>query len=280
MVITKIFQHLSCIKPVRYGFFIFCNFQLLTPSMTKHILSFLGVVFSLSAAHGAVCIVDLGIRKSGDLPSYSQNGSWAGTGTHLWDDLKDTDGISSGWSFSVTNLRGEVAYVQESKWQAGAPLFDGFSKDVLGLDGRLAGQIWQDSNNLGSSSGTASMLTFSGLLAGETYAVSLGIGRLDAGSATTFNLQAGTFVDGYSFMGNSADKTVIENGTSSITTGSNNPGVAVFYVQADDEGKIAISGWGQYQGLAFASIGSVPEPASASLGLLGLGMLMMRRRRR
>lgn len=248
--------------------------------MTKHILSLLGVVFSLSAAHGAVCIVDLGTLKSGDLPSYSQNGSWGGDGAHLWDDLKDTDGISSGWSFSVTNLRRDAAYVQESKWQAGAPLFDGFSKDVLGLDGRLAGQIWQDSNSLGNSSETASMLTFSGLLAGETYAVSLGIGRYDAGSATTFNLQAGTFVDGYSFMGNSADKTVIENGTSSITTGSNNPGVAVFYVQADDEGKIAISGWGQYQGLAFASIGSVPEPASASLGLLGLGMLMMRRRRR
>lgn len=249
--------------------------------MTKHILSFLGVVFSLSAAHGAVCIVDLGTMKSGDLPSYSQNGAWVGTGAHSWDDLKDTDGISSGWSFSVTNMRGELGnYVQESKWQAGAPLFDEFSEDVLGLDGRLAGQIWQDSISLGNSSGTASMLTFSGLLAGETYAVSLGIGRYDAGTATTFNLQSGTFVDGYSFMGNSADKTVIENGTSSITTGSNNPGVAVFYVQADDEGKIAISGWGQYQGLAFASIGSVPEPASASLSLLGLGMLMMRRRRR
>lgn len=175
-------------------------------------------------------------------------------------------------------------------WATG--MFDGVSgtaldemQKTLGLSSPIGTSVWGDSLHRGNGSGNT--LTISGLTAGTGYTFYCIVGNNsqtinDSHSITLSGTNANNLTSASYFTtgSNGTYSTAADATTTLSVNGKNIMLVKLENVVADADGNVAftLGGWrAAINALAFTE--TVPEPATAAMGLVGAAALMMRRRR-
>lgn len=218
------------------------------------------------------------------------------SGTYTGDDAKvanivDQNGTSTGWTLETTGLRwdaspGSKAFA-DTVWDNGTAMSD--LTTSLGTTPSDFYSCWGDNALIGMDGKTT--LTLSGLTVGQTYTISLGIGRGDAGFSQTpghnfkIDLSAGTASSGKYALNSMGTWNSLTNLDQTLTfnQAGANAAIVQWELTPDADGKISFDFYSSqvksYQGLDFLTIQQVPEPASAILLLGGMMVLPFRRKR-
>lgn len=238
-------------------------------------------VFGTGIASAATAIIDFGYSNT-TTPAYAN-----AVGDNILQSnavsIKTTTGGTLGWQFAN--------WMSRTPSPSGSPVFAATTwdnkqafndfTDSLQLPAGTSdfSDVWRDGLNSFSGAGN---ITFSGLAAGHTYTISLGMGRAtDSGSDMQISTTMGTLTGGSWFQSNGT------SGSTALATfaqrASGVQAIASYDITADSAGKIqlTITNSSQYVALQFATISdNIPEPGSAALALLGLPVLTFRRRRK
>lgn len=214
-------------------------------------------------------------------------------------DLATTGGQSTGWTLTTTGLRWDSsmsAKVQdENAWNNGTAMSD--LTGSLGTNSGFGYSCWGD-NVLIATSGV-STLTLSGLTIGQTYTISLGVGRGDSGFGInsnqkfTIDLKTGISSSSRYSMNNdglwtelTATEDAYHNTLSHLQFGRNTAkaGIMQLEVTPDENGTISFDLYSNtkngasYQAIDFMTITTVPEPAGSVLLASGVLLLSFRRK--
>lgn len=215
---------------------------------------------------------------------------------------------SSGASFSTsgTDVNGEGNYTVSTNSQGGnffnspadlsvewtTGMFDGVAgtaldemQRTLGLTSSIGESVWGDSLHRGNGAGNK--LTISGLTAGAGYTFYCIVGNTFATSNNTHAIALdsananGLTSASYFITGRAGAYSTAASATTNLSVdGQNVMLVKLENVVADADGTVAFTLGGQRSAInAVAFTETVPEPASAAMGLLGAAALMMRRRK-
>lgn len=149
----------------------------------------------------------------------------------------------------------------------------------LGLS-TISETCWRDGWFLGYSGGPT-VFSLTNLMPETTYEISFGSGRRGNSSDPAITMDKGTIVSGSWIR---SDGTSGSDALTSLTNTENGQIIATYLVTSDINGEIQ---WtiaaAQYKAVNFVSVKGeiipIPEPAVASLGLMGLLSLAIRRRR-
>lgn len=175
-------------------------------------------------------------------------------------------------------------------WATG--MFDGVAgtaldemQKTLGLSSPIGTSVWGDSLHRGNDSGNT--LTISGLTAGTSYTFYCIVGNNSQTSNNSHSIAlSGTNANdltsaSYFTTGSNGAYSTAANATTSLSVnGKNIMLVKLENVVADADGNVAFTLGGRRAAInAVAFTETVPEPATAAMGLLGAAALMMRRRK-
>lgn len=254
----------------------------------KHRVLFFSSLLSgiaVLSANAATCIIDFGNASSA---AYANAAPTATANAGLA--LNDLNGTSTGWSVSVNNRGNSTDALPGTVWDSD-PALDNFFTS-LGVSGTVAQSMWRTGISLGQNTGSANStftMTFSGLQAGGLYEISLASGRSSQTVMFNMDITAGTFDAGSWFDSGGATGTVTDENSIRMGSGINGgQRVTTITVYADASGVITLNRGNQgnndiyYSTLEFATIKSldvIPETSSATLGLLSLAGLSIRRKR-
>ena len=252
---------------------------------SKFLFSVLGLLFcvggtSLQAAtvvrDGTCAVVDFGWDISGGTNPVYGNRIGGASNDQSISDLISLGAGATGWTLRVTGFRAAGSTATNfatTLWTAQSSKFNDFSQS-LGLMGPLAEEVWRDCAAV-ASSGAGTTMELTNLQANKEYTISLGIGRNAGSASSAISLTKGTLESGSWF--NSAGGSA-ETALSTITYDSKQT-IATYKVMSNELGQISFNfSNASYGGLNFMVI-TVPEPSTASLGLLGLTGILLRRRR-
>lgn len=232
------------------------------------------------------------------------SGTYTGNDARITD-LVNTGGQSTGWTLTTTGLRWDNSMSAknqaEDAWNTGTAMSD--LTQSLGADSGFGHSCWGD-NVLIASSGV-STLTLSGLTVGQSYTISLGVGRGDnsfgGGSSTsqknsskfTIDLTNVTSSSSRYSMNNdglwtslSAENDRYGNNLSHLQFGRDaaEAGIMQLEVTPDENGTISFDLYSNtktgasYQAIDFMTITTVPEPAGSVLLASGVLLLSFRRK--
>lgn len=193
--------------------------------------------------------------------------------------LVTTGGASSGISLTTNGgCCGAPGVMTDSSAKASALGTSDKFYGVFGADmslGNSMGGVLNSSNDISMQMSGLSMGTYTlTILAGRGNSFNGGISTYSIGGDGIGNISAS--LDDYS-----VDSGASRNGTSISANTDNGKWVLMTYtfeVTADNT-TLNINSSGAQGNINCLALASVPEPATASLGLLGLGALLMRRRR-
>lgn len=235
----------------------------------------------------AAVLFDFGANPTEGWNSYTQS-----SGASFSTSGPDITG-NGNYTVSTNNLGGNFFNSPADLTAAWTPgTFDGFSgtaleemQKTLGLSSPIADTVWGDSLHRGN--GTGNTLTISGLTAGAGYTFYCIVGNTYASSGNThaITLDSANANDltsaSYFITGSTGAYSTAETATATLNiTGKNIMLVKLENVVASADGTVAFNLGGQRSAInALAFTETVPEPATAAMGLLSAAVLMMRRRK-
>lgn len=257
--------------------------------MNVSLITVIACSLLVSGARAAV-LFDFGDNFTDGWNSYTQP-----TGSSFSTSGTDVNGNGTYTVFSSdsggNNFFQHSTSINSNRWATG--MFDGVSgtaldemQRTLGLSSPIGESVWRDGLHRGQNTGNT--LTISGLTAGtgytfycivgndfdsssNTHAITLSSTNAnDLTSASYFTTESS---NGFYSTAPSATTTLRVNGTHALLVKLEN-------VVADTEGNVVFTLGGQRSAInAVAFTETVPEPATAAMGLLGAAALMMRRRK-
>lgn len=261
----------------------------------KKTLFILATMVATAAAEASTVLISFGIN--------SGNGTAIVDGTYLGESGQKVNKISTGGSSSYTSgtlvtsggtATGITLTTGSVCCGSGGVLTDASAKDsALGQDNKFYDVFGQDMttgnpmggaiNPIGSANGNFTM-SLNNLSAG-TYTLTMLVGRgnnYGTGNTSSFSING----SGISNISTSLDDYSTGSGATlngDTVTGNTHTGdwmlVTYTFDVAADGTQLNIQSQGGTGNINALALTSVPEPATASLGLLGLGALLMRRRR-
>lgn len=261
----------------------------------KKTLFILATMIATAAAEASTVLISFGIN--------SGNGTAVVDGTYLGESGQKVNKISTGGSSSYTSgtlvtsggaATGITLTTGGVCCGSGGVLTDASAKDsALGQDNKFYDVFGQDMttgnpmggaiNPIGSANGNFTM-SLNNLSAG-TYTLTMLVGRgnnYGTGNTSSFSING----SGISNISTSLDDYSTGSGATlngDTVTGNTHTGdwmlVTYTFDVAADGTQLNIQSQGGTGNINALALTSVPEPATASLGLLGLGALLMRRRR-
>lgn len=261
----------------------------------KKTLFILATMIATAAAEASTVLISFGIN--------SGNGTAVVDGTYLGESGQKVNKISTGGSSSYTSgtlvtsggtATGITLTTGSVCCGSGGVLTDASAKDsALGQDNKFYDVFGQDMttgnpmggaiNPIGSANGNFTM-SLNNLSAG-TYTLTMLVGRgnnYGTGNTSSFSING----SGISNISTSLDDYSTGSGATlngDTVTGNTHTGdwmlVTYTFDVAADGTQLNIQSQGGTGNINALALTSVPEPATASLGLLGLGALLMRRRR-
>ncbi len=258
----------------------------------KKTLTILLLTTSIAAANAAMTLVTFG--NNGGKGDASFDASYLGQ-TASWNRCNTPNAGASTWN-SLVDSEGNVSTIGI---QVNGPVCgDGGMTNTIAGDTTSLSSIFgldalTNANGGTANDGNSTSLTFSGLEIGKEYTFIVFTGRGNAYGNTyncSYSFTSGAdvisadIVSYYSY--NSATPSETNNvitastGSSGTANTNNNWMLAEFTFVATNTSAV-FSTTGQTGNIAAFAIGEsvVPEPASASLGLLGLSALLLRRRK-
>lgn len=261
----------------------------------KKTLFILATMIATAAAEASTVLISFGIN--------SGNGTAVVDGTYLGESGQKVNKISTGGSSSYTSgtlvtsggtATGITLTTGSVCCGSGGVLTDASAKDsALGQDNKFYDVFGQDMttgnpmggaiNPIGSANGNFTM-SLNNLSAG-TYTLTMLVGRgnnYGTGNTSSFSING----SGISNISTSLDDYSTGSGATlngDTVTGNTHTGdwmlVTYTFDVAADGTQLNIQSQGGTGNINALALTSVPEPVTASLGLLGLGALLMRRRR-
>lgn len=261
----------------------------------KKTLFILATMIATAAAEASTVLISFGIN--------SGNGTAVVDGTYLGESGQKVNKISTGGSSSYTSgtlvtsdgaATGITLTTGGVCCGSGGVLTDASAKDsALGQDNKFYDVFGQDMttgnpmggaiNPIGSANGNFTM-SLNNLSAG-TYTLTMLVGRgnnYGTSNTSSFSING----SGISNISTSLDDYSTGSGATlngDTVTGNTHTGdwmlVTYTFDVAADGTQLNIQSQGSTGNINALALTSVPEPATASLGLLGLGALLMRRRR-
>lgn len=255
--------------------------------MNVSLITVIACSLLVSGAQAAV-LFDFGNNFTDGWNSYTQS-----TGASFSTSGTDVNG-NGNYTVSTNNQGGnffnENADITTT-WATG--MFDGVSgtaldemQKTLGLSSPIGTSVWGDSLHRGNDSGNT--LTISGLTAGTGYTFYCIVGNSsqpgsNSHSITLSSTNANDLTSASYFITGSASgaySTAASATTNLSVDGKNIMLVKLENVMADADGNVAFTLGGRRSAInAVAFTETVPEPATAAMGLLGAAALMMRRRK-
>lgn len=267
--------------------------------MKKHAALFT-LILSASPVVASPAIIDFGSLYDGNTPAnVSYNSITQISTSSAQQQLITTSGETSGVTFTYSSTAGMDSGGSNQCYNPSSSFYYTNGDDTalslmashLGLDvSAISPSLLAD--NVVKGGGYTATLAFTGLKANTSYNLSLVSGRKDisgVGSLPELTAVTGTFDSGsrlYSHVNNSSTNT--ESTPESISNGvklsnTNNLFLLNFSATTDETGNLTLQYETKTDGYyALNALGidlQVPEPATASLSLLGLSVLLLRRRR-
>lgn len=255
--------------------------------MNVSLITVIACSLLVSGARAAV-LFDFGNNSTEGWNSYTQS-----SGASFSTSGADVSG-SGLYTVSTNSIGGNFFHSPAdtaATWTEGT--FDGFTgtaleemQKTLGLSSPIGESVWGDSLHRGNGAGNK--LTISGLTAGAGYTFYCIVGNTYDNTANTHAItldsanandltSASYFITG---SGSGAYSTAASATTNLSVDGKNVMLVKLENVVAGADGTVAFTLGGQRSAInALAFTETVPEPATAAMGLLGAAALMMRRRK-